>query len=495
MNLIVKIAKETFQEDVMKKLIMLGFLIAAAALVLPGCGGSNDGLSTGTIDVDSGTIIDDSGTISAPVGDLGPLTDIGDLLGSYGDNWYFTKVTALNDNGQVVGQSNNGDPVKGAFLWDPSATPAMTFLGIHSGTYDGYYDDSGDSLFRYSEAVDINNNGQVICYSTTGDETQKRAFYFDPVTYAAYDLAPITWDAIHSEWVVKQFSEAVKINEDGGILLNIDDATGRHAYYWDGVTVISDTPFPLPGIPIPDDTPYFQKIGLIINEDSEAVALNTLNQAVVNSGGTAVFTDINKGVIESLNDLPGVDNNTKAVDMNNTVTPPSDRGHIVGTSGDQAFFWDGGAMKVVGDLGGGSSEAVDINNMDQVVGNSTTTAGSTHAFLWYLNTSGTGVMRDLGTLGGDNSYAVAINDAGQVIGYSETGEIHLDTQTKVQHAFLWNNGVMYDLGTHNDFYDYGFVLPYPFSEAVAINASGQIAGNSITINAHYRGFLLTPTFP
>ena len=34
-----------------------------------------------------------------------------------------------------------------------------------------------------------------------------------------------------------------------------------------------------------------------------------------------------------------------------------------------------------------------------------------------------------------------------------------------------------------------------FSEAVALNASGKVAGNSITINAHSRGFSLSPVFP
>jgi hypothetical protein len=54
---------------------------------------------------------------------------------------------------------------------------------------------------------------------------------------------------------------------------------------------------------------------------------------------------------------------------------------------------------------------------------------------------------------------------------------------------------MYDLGTHNDFYDYAFVPSYPFSEGVGINATAEVAGNSITINEHYRGFFLSPEFP
>jgi probable HAF family extracellular repeat protein len=85
---------------------------------------------------------------------LGALTDLGDLLGSTGDNWYYTKAAAINDAGQVVGQSNAGSPVKAAFMWDPVSS-TMTELGIHSGAYDGYYD-SGQhphNFFLHSEAV------------------------------------------------------------------------------------------------------------------------------------------------------------------------------------------------------------------------------------------------------------------------------------------------------------------------------------------------------
>src|SRR5207245_9209115 len=46
--------------------------------------------------------------------------------------------------------------------------------------------------------------------------------------------------------------------------------------------------------------------------------------------------------------------------------------------------------------------------------------------------------RNLGTLpGGRVSFAIAINDAGQVVGTSEGGS----------GAFLWQNGIMTDLGT------------------------------------------------
>jgi probable HAF family extracellular repeat protein len=159
-----------------------------------------------------------------------------------------------------------------------------------------------------------------------------------------------------------------------------------------------------------------------------------------------------------------------------------------------AYFWDGGSMYPCGHLGGGTSEATDINDLDQVVGNSTTDSGATHAFVWQLNSSGQGVMTDLGTLGGTNSYATAINNNGLIVGYSETGEIYSQggiTQPIV-HACAWYGNVIYDLGIHNDFYNYPFIESYPFSEAIDVNDDNRIAGNSYTINQHYRGFVLDP---
>ena len=50
-------------------------------------------------------------------------------------------------------------------------------------------------------------------------------------------------------------------------------------------------------------------------------------------------------------------------------------------------------------------------------------------------------MTDLGTLGGSYSYPMAINEAGQIIGYSGTAG------NAEQHAFVWQGGVMTNLGT------------------------------------------------
>jgi probable HAF family extracellular repeat protein len=82
-----------------------------------------------------------------------------------------------------------------------------------------------------------------------------------------------------------------------------------------------------------------------------------------------------------------------------------------------------------------------------------------HAFLWDR-----GVLTDLMTLGGNNSEAWLANEAGEVVGRADPS-----TDSTNHHAFLWSHGVKKDLGTPN-----GLAC----STAVGINARHQVVGDS-----------------
>ena len=108
-----------------------------------------------------------------------------------------------------------------------------------------------------------------------------------------------------------------------------------------------------------------------------------------------------------------------------------------------------------------SNIAVAINNLGQVVGLSNLPGDiTTHAFLWQK-----GVMTDLGTLPGDfASFAYGINDKGQIVGQS----IDQDGNPR---GFLWQNGVMTDLNTLTP-----PGSPLYLVQPDSINSKGEIVG-------------------
>ncbi|SHL74286.1 PEP-CTERM protein-sorting domain-containing protein [Nitrosospira sp. Nsp11] len=194
-------------------------------------------------------------------------------------------------------------------------------------------------------------------------------------------------------------------------------------------------------------------LGTLGGDDSLANGINASGQVVgwsriggsYNSQLHAFITGPNGVGMTDLGTLGLAGDRSEAVDIN-------DAGQVVGNSYDagrvpHAFITgpNGVGMADLGTLGGYSSEASGINAAGQVVGYSLAPVQSdafrTHAFI--TGSDGVG-MTDLGSLGEGASYAFSINDAGQVVGYSYTA-----TSPSDAHAFITGpNGVdMTDLNS------------------------------------------------
>lgn len=162
------------------------------------------------------------------------------------------------------------------------------------------------------------------------------------------------------------------------------------------------------------------------------------------------------------NDISGGDGgDVYAVNNSNVAV-----GAQYGSGGNfQAVIYSGGTVTFLGSLMGteGDSDAHAINDHGVVVGDSDTEEGTYRAVIFHE-----GIVQDLGTLEGDpGHYSVAldINTHGQIVGWSDTSESI--------HAFLWEDGVMYDLGV---------LSGYEYSEAYGLNNHGQVVGIAATFD-------------
>ncbi len=136
------------------------------------------------------------------------------------------------------------------------------------------------------------------------------------------------------------------------------------------------------------------------------------------------------------------------------MSPPRVNHAFVWQNGKETKLTLGGKQSGVNNGYISNGKAAAINGQGQVVGWAETKEGDQHAFLWE-----NGKMRDLGTFGGKEGEAVAVNDRGQVVGWAET-------KKGDRHAFFWENGKMADL------------TPGRASTAIAINNRGQVVVSS-----------------
>jgi probable HAF family extracellular repeat protein len=206
---------------------------------------------------------------------------------------------------------------------------------------------------------------------------------------------------------------------------------------------------------------------LVPGYQSIGQALNNKGEVVGYAGVPTPTTTVNHAflysgrVMHDLGTLGGP--HSEALGIN-------DSGQVTGFSylanGAAAFLYSGGIMQ---NLGGTNSAGLGINSSGTVVGYSQVNGGANHAALFR-----NGTVNDLGTLpGGVNSEAAGINDSGQITGDSQS--------SRGTHAFVYSAGAMHDLGT----------LPgWIESRGVAINSIGEVAGNVFNQNgASYHAFL------
>jgi probable HAF family extracellular repeat protein len=169
---------------------------------------------------------------------------------------------------------------------------------------------------------------------------------------------------------------------------------------------------------------------------------------------------------------------SKALDVNDART-------VVGVTGPQtgperrAFVWDDGELVVLGPVPGGlSSGAGSINKRGVIAGGGLVPPKNDPngaAFVWNGRFTMLGTLPDHASSG-----TFDISDLGNVVGRS----YDVGGNTNIEHAFIWQNGVMADLNTLTN-------LPgLTLERAVAINEAGQIL-----VRTYDSTVLLTPIDP
>ena len=318
------------------------------------------------------------------------ITDLGTLGGLASEG------LGINDGGQVLGTSQTTAGEFHAFLWTDGT---MTDIGAfdprdvnNAGQVAG---------FANSHAV-LWNEGQLTDLGTLGGTWSFPAgcwFRFAPVP-------PVRCGSTELEQPFTTWGRA--INDNGQIIGQSATAAGeRHAFVWQMGSMTD--------------------LGTLGGTWSEARAINVRGQVV---GLSATLSGVAHG-----------------------------------------FLWENGTMT---DLG--TFEPEDINGRGQIAGRDIFAFDeeggftSKHAALW-----DNGTVIDLGALENNNfhwSGAQSINDRGEVMGWADDG-LHYGT------AFLWRAGVMTQLPNHRRFSDdffpqamnqRGHVVAWTFTRVCVANA-------------------------
>lgn len=303
----------------------------------------------------------------------GVVTEVDPLPGGL-PSFPLTVGIDINEQDQIVGWAYNGSNFR-AFLWEDGATMEL-------GTLPGY---------EHSGAFGINEAGQVVG-SAQASDGRTRAFVWQ--NGAMTDLGSHGSDRV----------VARNINEAGQVVGHYrDEDFMRHAFLWeDGV--MTDLGHLGGGW---TDVSGLNEVGEVIGT-SRTTALGESHAFIWSEGE---MTDLGVPVSGACC--------SRAVAIN-------DAGQVVMTALGRAFLWEHGAIQDLGTLGGSGTFVGgqlplnrSLNSHGLVVGQSRTSAGDQHAFVW------DGTMHALDGLGGALGDAEAINDAGHVVGWSRNHDRQL----------------------------------------------------------------------
>jgi probable HAF family extracellular repeat protein len=246
------------------------------------------------------------------------------------------------------------------------------------------------------------------------------------------------------------------------------------------VAMLAATPTAAVGAPPP---PSYEVVdlGTLGGNASFGLDLNDRDQVTGNSRtGTTTLPLLafgwSDGEMTGLGTLPDSNRFSRGYGINNA-------GVIVGESDNdrpRAFRSEDGEMSDLGDLGGGSAVAHDVNQPGQIVGASSN-GTVTRPFVWWR-----GEMRDLGTVaGGDTTpgRAWGTNDRGDVVGFSRAFG-------STSQATLWTGPNRQRLGQPEALGSLGD--GERFSEAFALNNRRQVVGRSLVAGSTERAFLWEP---
>jgi len=184
----------------------------------------------------------------------------------------------------------------------------------------------------------------------------------------------------------------------------------------------------------------------------------------IGSGGPDPFIvhafEWRDGLLVDLGALPGVNSTSIGwIAQNGAAVGNSENGTIdtlTGWPAAVAVYWKDGHIVSLGTLGGNESLALAINDEGQIAGAAANATPDSfpsplgapgygtqqRAFLWQG-----GLMQDLGTLGGPDAVALLMNEQSQVAGMSYTSSAPNPSGVPTVDPFLWEKGKMIDVGS------------------------------------------------